>query len=63
MTPLTAEETQRFNQLEEAIDAKLAGFFEVRSALMEIKTKGLSREIHRSFDRYCRERWGPFWHQ
>ena len=57
-TPLTAEEKQRLSKLEKVIDAKLGDFFEVGSALMEIKINGLFRETHRNFNVYCQERWG-----
>jgi hypothetical protein len=56
--PLTAEEKQRLTRLEKVIDAKLGDFFEVGSALMEIKINGLFRETHRNFNVYCQERWG-----
>jgi hypothetical protein len=36
----------------------LGDFFEVGSALMEIKINGLFRETHRNFNVYCQERWG-----
>jgi hypothetical protein len=57
-TPLTVEEKQRLSKLEKVIDAKLGDFFEVGSALMEIKINGLFRETHRNFNVYCQERWG-----
>ena len=56
--PLTAEEKQRLAKLEEVIDAKLGDFFEVGSAIMEIKSKQLYRETHSNFNAYCQERWG-----
>ena len=57
-TPLTAEEKQHLVKLEKVIDAKLGDFFEVGSALMEIKGKELFRETHRNFNLYCLDRWG-----
>ena len=56
--PLTGEEKQRLVALEKVIDAKLGDFFEVGSALMEIKSQELFRETHRNFNVYCQERWG-----
>ena len=56
--PLTTEEKQRLTKLEKVIDAKLGDFFEVGSALMEIKGKELFRETHRNFNVYCLDRWG-----
>jgi hypothetical protein len=56
--PLTAEEERRLGELEKVIDAKLGDFFEVGSAIMEIKTRELYRETHKNFNTYCQERWG-----
>ena len=50
--PLNAEEKQRLVTLENVVDAKLGDFFEVGSALMEIKNKELYRETHRNFNAY-----------
>jgi hypothetical protein len=57
-TPLTPPEKQRLVELERVVDAKLGDFFEVASALMEIKSKELFRETHRNFHLYCQEHWG-----
>ena len=56
--PLTAEEKRRLDTLEKVLDAKLGDFFEVGSALMEIKSEELFRETHRNFNAYCQDRWG-----
>jgi hypothetical protein len=56
--PLTAQEKQQLARLEKVIDAKLGDFFEVGSAIMEIKAKELYRETHNNFNIYCQERWG-----
>jgi hypothetical protein len=56
--PLTPQEKQQLAKLEKVIDAKLGDFFDVGSALTEIKTKELYRETHRDFNIYCHERWG-----
>ena len=55
---LTGAEKQRLVALEKVIDAKLGDFFEVGSALMEIKSQELFQETHRNFNVYCQERWG-----
>jgi len=55
---LSSEEKQHLAELEKVIDAKLADFFEVGSALTEIKTKELYRETHSNFNTYCQLRWG-----
>jgi hypothetical protein len=56
--PLSAQEKQQLARLEKVIDAKLGDFFEVGSAIMEIKTKELYRETHKNFNTYCQARWG-----
>ncbi len=56
--PLDWQEKQRLAELLKVIDAKLGDFFEVGSALMEIKTKELYRETHKNFNTFCHERWG-----
>ena len=56
--PLTPGEKQQLARLEKVIDAKLGDFFEVGSAIMEIKEKELYRETHKNFNTYCQERWG-----
>jgi len=56
--PLTPQEKQQLARLEKVIDAKLEDFFEVGSAIMEIKTKELYRETHKNFNIYCQERFG-----
>ena len=55
---LTTQEKQQLAKLEKVIDDKLEDFFEVGSAIMEIKTKELYRETHKNFNTYCHERWG-----
>ena len=55
---LTAQEKQQLAKLEKVIDDKLEDFFEVGSAIMEIKEKELYRETHKNFNTYCHERWG-----
>jgi hypothetical protein len=56
-TTLTADEKQHLARLETVIHAKLADFFEVGSALLEIKSRELFRDTHSDFEDYCRERW------
>lgn len=58
VNPLTADEKQQLAKLEQVIDAKLEDFFEVGSAIMEIKSKELYRETHTNFNAYCQDRWG-----
>jgi hypothetical protein len=54
---LTGDEKQRLARLETVIHAKLADFFEVGNALLEIKSQELFRDTHSDFEHYCRERW------
>ena len=58
VNPLTAQEKQQLARLEKVIDDKLEDFFEVGSAIMEIKDKELYRDTHKNFNTYCHERWG-----
>lgn len=58
VNPLTPDEKQQLAKLEQVIDAKLEDFFEVGSAIMEIKSKELYRETHSNFNAYCQDRWG-----
>lgn len=44
--------------LERVIESGLQTFIEVGSALKEIRDLKLYRESHKSFEEYCRERWG-----
>ncbi len=55
---LSIEERNRLTDLEKVIEAKLGDFFEVGSALMEIKQKKLFRSTHDNFDKYCQTHWG-----
>jgi hypothetical protein len=56
--PLSPQEKQQLAKLEKVIDDKLEDFFEVGSAIMEIKVKELYRETHKNFDIYCHDKWG-----
>ncbi len=47
-----------FHELEAVIERGLTTFVEVGNALMRIRDERLYRENHRTFDQYCRERWG-----
>jgi hypothetical protein len=57
-TDLTAAETDRLVELEQAVDRGLQTFVEVGQALAEIRERKLYRASHDTFERYCRERWG-----
>ena len=57
-TDLTAAETDRLVELEQAVERGLQTFVEVGQALAEIRARKLYRASHDTFERYCRERWG-----
>lgn len=57
-TQLSKTEKNLLQSHEQTIVNGLATFFEVGSALMEIKRARLYRESYHSFESYCQERWG-----
>lgn len=57
-TELTTQEQGRFQQLEVVIEEGLKTFVEVGNALLEIRDSRLYRQEFRTFEDYCRDRWG-----
>ncbi|MFB2936992.1 hypothetical protein ACE1B6_17220 [Aerosakkonemataceae cyanobacterium BLCC-F154] len=55
---LDASEKARLDELETVIERGLQTFYEVGKALEEIREKKLHRETHKTFEAYCRDRWG-----
>jgi hypothetical protein len=55
---LTAPEVQRLTDNETRIERGLQTFYEVGSALLDIRDARLYRATHPTFEAYCRERWG-----
>jgi len=55
---LDASEKARLGELETVIERGLQTFYEVGKALEEIREKKLYRETHKTFETYCRDRWG-----
>jgi N6-adenosine-specific RNA methylase IME4 len=55
---ITIEESRRLVELETTIGAGLKTFVEVGEALLEIRDSRLYRIEHRTFEAYCREKWG-----
>ncbi len=55
---LTVIEKTEFGQLEEIIQNGLRTFYEVGFALTKIRNNRYYRETHRTFEQYCKERWG-----
>jgi hypothetical protein len=53
LAPLAPEQ-----QCEAVIERGLSGFIEVGSALLKIRDSRLYRQSFRTFEQYCRERWG-----
>ena len=54
---LTDEEKSLFGVCEQAIEADLKGFIAVGRALADIRDNRLYRETHKTFEKYCKDRW------
>jgi len=54
---LTISENQRLDQLENIVSTNLRAFYEVGTALHEIRDSRLYRNEHETFEDYCRDRW------
>lgn len=57
LTPLSASEKERLDELEETVDRGLRSFHRAGPALLEIRENRLYREAHQTFDGYVRDRW------
>ena len=55
---LLTVERDRLAELEQTIERGLQTFVEVGAALAEIRDSWLYRATHRTFEDYCRDRWG-----
>jgi hypothetical protein len=55
---LTTFEAALLAECETAIERGLATFVEVGQALLRIRDERLYRSSHKTFEEYCRERWG-----
>ena len=55
---LDVAERARLQELESIVENGLQIFYEVGKALDEIREQKLYRESHKSFEAYCRQRWG-----
>ncbi|NJL69698.1 MAG: hypothetical protein HC894_29665 [Microcoleus sp. SM1_3_4] len=55
---LDANERARLQELESIVENGLQTFYEVGKALDEIREQKLYRETHKSFENYCRDKWG-----
>jgi len=55
---LTDKESERLAQLETVIQRGMHSFLEVGKALSEIRDARLYRTTHKSFDDYCKDKWG-----
>jgi hypothetical protein len=55
---MTAVTTTALAELEQVIERGLETFVEVGEALRRIRDERLYRESHKTFEAYCRERWG-----
>jgi len=54
---LTDEEKSLLGVCEQAIEADLKGFIAVGRALADIRDNRLYRETHKTFEKYCKNRW------
>ena len=57
-TPVTDDLTARLAELEEIVEEGLETFIAVGEALREIRDSRLYRKQHKTFEDYCRARWG-----
>ena len=55
---ITLEESQRLVKLEDVVRRGLSNFNEVGEALSEIRDSRLYRIEYKTFDDYCRDKWG-----
>lgn len=55
---LSVVERRSLSKLEAEIEEKSKAFLEVGNALAEIRDKRLYRESHKTFEAYCKSRWG-----
>jgi hypothetical protein len=55
---ITMQESARLVELERTIETGMTTFVEVGSALMEIRDSRLYRVEYKTFEAYCREKWG-----
>lgn len=58
MAGLTLIEVERLQELEQVIDSGLESFVEVGEALATVRDEKLYRAEHRTFEAYCKDRWG-----
>lgn len=54
---LDKQERDRLQELESTIKKNLRAFYEVGRALSEIRDSRLYRETHKTFEKYCQDRW------
>ena len=57
-SPLTTQEQRDLQQHEHIITQGLDTFTEVGQALLDIRDRRLYRGAHKTFEAYCREKWG-----
>jgi hypothetical protein len=58
MTALTTAESRQLASHETTIERGLKSFREVGNALMAIRDGHLYRQTHKTFQDYCKDRWG-----
>jgi hypothetical protein len=55
--PMTDADLTKLAELEEVIEAGIAKFVEVGTALAEVRSERLYRAEYKTFEDYCRDRW------
>lgn len=58
MSALSGSEVRALEECESIIERGLASFIEVGEALLRVRDQRLYRSTHKTFQGYCRERWG-----
>jgi len=58
LTPMSSDEEASLKECEETIERGLGSFIEVGNALITIRDGRLHRQTHKTFEAYCRDRWG-----
>ncbi len=55
---LTKAEQQKLEELEQIVSDNLVAFYEVGKALYQIRDEKLYRQLHKTFEDYCKDKWG-----
>ncbi len=58
LSPISLAESKRLIALESVISKGISSFIEVGNALAEVRDSKLYKSEHKTFEDYCREKWG-----